>query len=121
MIYEQVCTGKPATVLALAGTLGLANTSFQRHFPEIATQLRQARSKIPAGHDAAEVGRFHQLKHDNDELRHDKHELAQHLDLALANIQRLTLENDQLRRHLEAIAKVAPIRPEKGRSSPARP
>jgi hypothetical protein len=55
------------------------------------------------------VSRFDQLKRENDELRRDKHELVEHLELASANIQRLSLANYQLRQHLEAAAKVARI------------
>jgi hypothetical protein len=37
------------------------------------------------------------------------HELAEHLELAVANIQRLTLENHRLRQQLETATKVTHI------------
>ena len=55
------------------------------------------------------MGRFNQLKRENDELRRDKHELVENLELASANIQRLSLANHQLRQYLEAATKVARI------------
>ncbi|MGH3966294.1 MAG: hypothetical protein ACRDZO_27295 [Egibacteraceae bacterium] len=99
-------TGKPPTVLALARHLGLANTTFRRHFPDIAAQLHHQRTQPEPSAEPDDVSRFEQLKRQNNELLRDKHELAEHLDLALANIQRLSLENHQLRQHLEALAKV---------------
>jgi hypothetical protein len=53
------------------------------------------------------VSRFDPLKRENDEC--DKHKLVEHLELASANIQRLSLANYQLRQHLEAATKVARI------------
>jgi hypothetical protein len=98
-------TGKPPTVLALAGQLGLSNTTFRRHFPDIAADLKQRRARDPAS-PAAAASRFDQLQHDNAALRRDNRQLREHLDLAAANIQRLTLENHRLRQQLEATAKV---------------
>ncbi|MCI2421380.1 hypothetical protein MOQ72_28475 [Saccharopolyspora sp. K220] len=46
---------------------------------------------------------------DNDKLRRDNHELREHLDLAAANIQRLTLDNYRPRQQLEAATKVIRI------------
>ncbi|MEU0883861.1 hypothetical protein ABZ345_35100 [Lentzea sp. NPDC005914] len=97
--------GKPPTVLALARHIGLANTTFRRNFPDIATELNQQRSQ-PSPHDPDAVSQFEQLKRDNNKLRQDNHELRQHLELAISNIQRLTLDNHQLRQHLEAAGKV---------------
>ena len=97
-------TGKPPTVLALARHLGLANTTFRRNFPHIATELHQ-QSQNPSPEEPTGISRFDQLKRQNDQLRRDNHELTEHLELALANIQRLTLENHQLRQHLEATTK----------------
>lgn len=85
-------TGKPLTILALARHLGLANTTFRRHVPDIADDLWHRRSAADATPDEAAVYRFDQLKRDNGKLRPGNHELIEHLDLATANIQRLTLE-----------------------------
>lgn len=100
--------GKLPTVLALARHLGLANTTFRRNFPDIATRLHQ-RAQQPSPEDTAGMSRFDQLSRKNDELRRDNHELTEHLELALANIQRLSLENHQLRKQLEAASNVARI------------
>jgi hypothetical protein len=75
----------------------LANTTFRRHFPDLTAELRQQWSAEPSPTDPAAVSRFEQLKRDNDTLRREKQDLAEHLQLAVANIQRLTLENQQLR------------------------
>lgn len=101
-------TGKSPTVLALASRFGLANTTFRRNFPDIAAGLAHQRAAGPASADAA-ISRFDQLKADNDKLRRDNHELAEHLDLAVANIQRLALESHRLRQQLETATKVTHI------------
>lgn len=53
--------------------------------------------------------RFERLEHENADLRRTNHDLNEHLDLAVANIQRLTLDNHSLRHQLEAKANVTPI------------
>jgi hypothetical protein len=105
-------TGKPPTVLALAGRFGLANTTFRHHFPDIAADITHQRAASrPASAEPA-INRFDQLKAGNDKLRRDNHELAEHLDLAVANIQRLTLENHRLRQQLETATQVIRIAPQ---------
>ena len=42
-LTAQVGTGPPPTVLALARSLGLANGTFWRHFPEIAREVADQR------------------------------------------------------------------------------
>ena len=101
-------TGKPPTVLVLASRLGLSNTTFRRHFPDITADLKQRRSCDPAS-AADAVSRFDELKRDNAALRRENRQLREHLDLAVANIQRLTLENHRLRQQLEAAANVATV------------
>lgn len=102
-------TGKPPTVLALASRFGLANTTFRRNFPDITAALKYQPATDPASSAEAAIGRFDQLKVVNDKLRRDNHELREHLDLATANIQRLTLENHRLRQQLEAAGKITRI------------
>lgn len=102
--------GKPPTVLALARHLGLANTTFRRHFPDITTELTQQRSPAPAGPDpVAAASRFEEIQRENTELRRARRELAEHLELAIANIQRLTLDNHHLRQQLHAATKITHI------------
>jgi hypothetical protein len=103
-------TGKPPSVLALARHFGLANTTFRRRFPDITTDLSQQRSPGPAGRgfdDAA--SRFEELRRENAELRRVKLELTEHLELAIANIQRLTLDNHHLRQQLHAATNITHI------------
>ena len=101
-------TGTPPAVFALARHLGIANTTFRRRFPDIASQLRQQRTAdSPHGHAAN--SRLDQLERDNAQLRHEKQNLAEHLELAIANILRLTLENNQLRQELENATRVHQI------------
>ncbi|MFJ5104866.1 hypothetical protein [Streptomyces sp. NPDC088554] len=104
---EAEATGRQPTVLGLARQLGLANATFWRHFPDIAEEVREAaRSHRPAGPGARGADHYGELLKKNAALRRANTELAEHLALAVANIQRLTLENHQLRQELEATAKV---------------
>jgi len=105
--------GKPPTVLAVARRLGLANTTFRRNFPDLTANLQNPPSTTDSAADTAAVSRFDQLKRDHDKLRRDHHELAEHLGLAVANIQRLTLENHRLRQQLEAATRITHIAPKR--------
>lgn len=102
-------TGKPPTVLALARHLGLANTTFRRHFPDMTTEFTQQRSPAPADSDPVAASRFEKIQRENTELRRARRELAEHLELAIANIQRLTLDNHHLRQQLHAATKITHI------------
>lgn len=101
--------GGPPTVLALAGHLGLANTTFRRNFPDLTAELTQQRSASPTGPDPAGSTPFQRLQHENAHLRGANRELSEHLDLAIANIQRLTLDNHRLRQELEAATNITRI------------
>jgi len=57
----------------------------------------------------AAVTRFERLKRQNAELRRANHDLVEHLNLAIAKIQRLTLDNHHLRHQLEANINVTSI------------
>jgi AcrR family transcriptional regulator len=100
---EAETAGRQPTVLGLARRLGLANATFWRHFPDIAEEVREAaRSPRPAGPGPRGSDRYDELLKKNAALRRANTELSEHLALAVANIQRLTLENHQLRTELEA-------------------
>lgn len=103
-------TGRHPSVLALATRLGLANTTFRRHFPDIVQEL----TATPARSSAQSSGTtsYAQLKQDNTRLRRDNQDLAEHLELAIAHIQRLTLEAHQMRQQLEAATKITRIGPQ---------
>lgn len=95
--------------MALARHFELANTTFRRNFPAVATELTLLRSQPSPPADLTGVSSFEQLKRDNDRLRTSNHELAEHLDLAVANIQRLTLDNHRLHRALETATTITRI------------
>jgi AcrR family transcriptional regulator len=110
LVAEADAGGARLTVLGLARRLGLANATFWRHFPDIAEEVRgTARAHGRTASDAAEPDRDDQLQGKNAELCRANSGLSEHLALAVANIQRLTLENHQLRQELEAAAKVTPL------------
>lgn len=102
-------TGREPSSLSLARRLGLANTTFRRHFPEIAGRLTTART--PGTPDRSDTGTADGLRQDVLRLRHDNRNLRDHLELAIANIQRLTIENDQLRRQAEAVSQIRHLPP----------
>jgi hypothetical protein len=107
---EAETAGRQSTVLGLARRLGLANATFWRHFPDIAEEVRDAaRSHRPADGNPLGGDRYSELVKKNASLRRSNTELSEHLALAVANIQRLTLENHQLRQELEAAAKVTAL------------
>lgn len=102
--------GRSPSVVALARHLGLTNTTFWRHFPDIAQDVAtrrrtsitpQPRQPSPHHHD--------ELKAQNAKLRRVNRDLTDQLDLAISHIQRLTLENHRLRQELETAAKVTRI------------
>jgi hypothetical protein len=105
-------------VLALAHQLGLANTTFRRHFPDIARELGQIRrTPTPEHTSSAARNPCTKLQERNAKLGRDNAALTEHLELAIANIQRLTLETHQLREQLEAATKITRIKPQR---SPSR-
>lgn len=107
---EAEATGRRPTALGLARRLGLANATFWRHFPDIAEEVRAAaRDRRPAGGDSRESDRCGELMKKNAALRRSNTDLSEHLALAVANIQRLALENHQLRQELEAATKVTSL------------
>jgi hypothetical protein len=111
LLAEAHAAGTRPTVIALARSLGLTNPTFWRHYPDIAREVAGlARSPAPAAQSAATAGGgLTDLKDRNAELRRANRRLTEHLELAVANIQRLTLDNHQLRRELEAAAKVVSV------------
>jgi hypothetical protein len=109
---EASATGRRPTVLGLARRFGLANATFWRHFPDIANEVRHA-TRTREGTDPPGASHYEELKNKNAELRRANTDLTEHLALAVANIQRLTLDNHLLREALETTQKVTrlPSRP----------
>jgi transposase-like protein len=107
---EAAAQGTTPTVVALAKRLGLTNSTFWRHFPDIANELRTTvRGPNPDVPASPAARRFAELEQRNAELTRDNRQLTEHLDLAVANLQRLTLDNHQMRQTLESAGKVTRI------------
>jgi len=102
------------SVLALAGQLGLSNTTFRRHFPHLATELSRLRSE-PAPSLDAEPNRYERLIARNAKLRHANRALSEQLHLAAAQLQRLAIDNARLRQAVEATSNVTHIDRARGR------
>ncbi|WP_158892725.1 hypothetical protein [Amycolatopsis anabasis] len=112
VLANAASTGRRPSVLEVARALGLPNTTFRRQFPDIAREIGEARraphtvsSTSPAATDHA------RLVARNAKLRRENHQLRQNLNLAVANIQRLTLTVHKLRAELEAANSVSRIQP----------
>ncbi|MEU7823025.1 hypothetical protein [Catellatospora sp. NPDC049133] len=105
-------TGTRPTVVALAGRLGMSNPTFWRHFPDIARELAQlgrtGAAQAPDG-DVAD-SRLEELKQHNARLRRANQTLTEQLEFAVASIQRLAIDNHQLRQELETATRVTHIR-----------
>jgi hypothetical protein len=102
------------SVLALAQRLGLANTTFRRNFPDVVAQLAQQAPAAAGPPARTKPEGARDLAHGNAVLRTQNHDLRRQLDLACAQIQRLALENDQLRELAHATARITTL--EHGRS-----
>ncbi|MFJ2420240.1 hypothetical protein [Streptomyces brevispora] len=94
-------------VLGLARRLGLTNTTFRRHFPEIAREVSERRA-------APTTPRGGPTEHDklvarNAKLRRRNRDPSNQLALATAQIQHLALRAAQMQEAVEAQAKVSHI------------
>jgi len=88
----------------------LSNTTFRRHYPAITrsiTEYRHAPQHDPTNQPGA--SRYDRLVERNARLRRANRDLTDFLRLAAAQIQRLTLQNDQLRQQLESANKATRI------------
>jgi hypothetical protein len=103
-LTEEV--GRAPSALALATRLGLANTTFRRNFPDVCTDLT-ATPTAPGGTTGADA--HTSLKTENARLRRDKRDLTEQLELALAAIQRLSVDNDRLQTALHQARSVTPL------------
>lgn len=108
LVAQSQASGTRPTVVALARRVGLTNPTFWRHFPDTARQIADlGRTPTdPAPTAAGTTNRLHELEKRNTDLRRANQNLTDHLELAVANIQRLTLDNHRLHKELEATAKV---------------
>lgn len=101
--------GQAQTVIALARSLGLANSTFWRYFPDVARTVAQQRREQTQQPKACTAVKAQPANAQDDvaRLRRRNQVLSEHLEVALAQLQRLTLENDALREALEGAREVA--------------
>ena len=115
-LHDAAETTRAPTVLALAQRVGLANTTFRRNFPAIVAQMKDSsvthHDHRPADGGSTAVGG---LAQQNARLRHHNRELSEHLTLATAEIQRLSLEAHRLRGELAARRNLSTIHPSRPR------
>lgn len=109
-VEAEVAAGRAPTVLALAQRVGLANTTFRRNFPTIVAEI----AHIPDGDREPGIRQrgstaLERLTEENTRLRLTSRELTDQLALAMAAIQRLSLDNHQLRVELETACNVSRI------------
>lgn len=102
-------TGKPPSVLALAKYCGIANTTFRRQYPQITAELKSDCSTEPGRQDDQHSSPYQELKNRNAKLRREVENLHANLELAAANIQRLTLEVHRLRQERDEASRVTSI------------
>ncbi|MFI5591198.1 hypothetical protein ACIA5G_39530 [Amycolatopsis sp. NPDC051758] len=116
-LHAYAETTRPPTVLALAQRVGLSNTTFRRHFPAIVAQMKDSSTTHhdlgPA--DGAAVRGTDRLAQQNARLRQRNRELSEHLALATAEIQRLSIEAHRLRGECAALRNVSTIHPRRPR------
>ncbi len=107
MLADAHETGQRATVTALAKLLNLSNATFWRYFPdkarEIAAHGRAERTEPKA------TNKIQQMEEQLAALKRANRDTVAHLQIAVANIQRLTIENQQLRDRLESLSNVRHI------------
>ena len=99
-------SAKGPTVSSVAAKVGLTNPTFWRHFPEIARDIVSERRHKGGTKEAT-----------NDDLRTRKDAparaetaaLRSQLEIAVAHIQRLSIENAELRIALNEASKIYPL------------
>lgn len=102
-------TGRRPNVFTVARSLGLANTTFRRNFPAIVEEL-SAPQTIAAIMSEANEPLAGSLREVNVRLRAENRQLREQQELACAQIQRLTIDSQQLREQFERATSVARLR-----------
>lgn len=117
--YMAECgdNGTRPSVLTLATKLGLSNTTFRRHFPDLAKEISAVRSNPePAAAAERHPSPYEILAARNAKLRRTNRSLTENLRFAAAQIQHLAVDNARLREALEDSSKVTRIdQPHRGR------
>lgn len=88
------------TARNLARQLGLANSTFWRHFPEIAQAVADE-NRVTSRAAQAAPAKAPRASDPNGALRKENATLRDQIELAVAHIQRLTIDNQTLRDQLE--------------------
>lgn len=103
MRAEAAAGGPAPSVLALARRLSLSNTTFWRHYRDIATGIRHAAHADTALADgpSRHPTRSAELAAENARLRLERDHLAGQVEAALGHLRRLATDNARLRRDLE--------------------
>jgi hypothetical protein len=100
--------GSRPSVLALAAKFDLSNTTFRRHFPDLAKEVAAARSN-PKRDMEDKPSPYEVLAARNAKLRRANRVLTESLRFAAAQIQRLAVDNARLREALETTTNVTRI------------
>ncbi|PKV88210.1 hypothetical protein [Streptomyces sp. TLI_146] len=95
-------SGRQPSVLDLARRFGLSNTTFRRNFPEVVSKIAAARRPQEAPVAPEGPSPNDRLIARNAKLRRANRELTATVNLAVAQIHRLSVENRQMRAELEA-------------------
>lgn len=90
--------GRPPAALTVARHLNIPYTTFRRRYPHILTQLDTSRASTATEQQPT---RLVTLQTENAALKQQRQSLNDHLEIAVANIRRLSIENNQLRAALE--------------------
>ena len=98
-------TGRRVSVSGLARHLGLPNTTLRRHYPDVIDEISAAAPLNQPGRNS----HAEELRQTVNRLRNENRDLRTHLDIAITHIQRLTIENDQLRRQAETASQIRRI------------
>ncbi|WP_251440436.1 hypothetical protein [Microbacterium sp. USTB-Y] len=111
-VRELSATGSAPVLTAkeLARHLGLTNGTFWRHFPDIAQSVADGRRRLLRDETKPALPPTPQKVVPERQLRLQIEELKRQISVAAAQIQRLTLENEALRRQLEAENTIIRIR-----------
>lgn len=105
LAQQSSVTGRRVSVSGLARHLGLPNTTLRRHYPDLIDEVNAAAPLNHPGHNSKDD----ELRQSISRLHNENRDMRTHLDIAIAHIQRLTIENDQLRRHAETVNQIRRI------------
>jgi len=97
---------KGPTVSSVAMKVGLTNPTFWRHFPEAARDIVSERRHREGAEEAAANDRS---TNKDAPARDEAAALRSQLEVAVAHIQRLSIENAELRNALNDASKIHPL------------